>query len=584
MERVLISWRVTLQLSHEPHYCSWLFSQLWSVITLWLIPNSLLVLLSFICGITPDWSRCREREFLGNILYMTDSLIVVKPTVSNHWKKLIALSPLWEISHLASSSLDSPVDLILWWSTAGPCPLLIYWFTLSFPDPPVCLILSWSTSGSHSLVIHHWTLSFVDLPVYLVLSWSTNVPYPLLIHQCASSCLDSPVDLILSWSTTGPCPLLIYRFTSSFPDPPVCLILSWFTSGSHSLVIHHWTLSFVDLPVDLVLSWSTSVPHPLLIHQWTSFSRDPPLDLVLCWSTSLPCPFLIYQCASSSRDSPVDLILFWSTDELRCLLIHHWTSCPFDPPVHLVLSWSMNVPCPLLIQWWTSSSFDPVMNLVVIWSSDGPHPFWSSGGPCPLLIHQQTSSFLEAPVDLLDPPMELIISSSTNWLQREEASLRSHRLSVQHQHSNCVTCAWSQRHAVCNGFSQNWWKVVSSCLLQYRPIYVINFDKLRRKMLKSRSLVLFLGFVQLFFGHLRAWCHVRMRLFLFPLLLRFHKKLFYWLFYYCNLSTYDQSVTTTAMGLQSTLNRLFGCLFSWYDVIACKSKQIIGCTLSDAFF
>jgi len=35
-------------------------------------------------------------------------------------------------------------------------------------------------------------------------------------------------------------------------------------------------------------------------------------------------------------------------------------------------------------------------------------------------------------------------------------------------------------------------KVVSSCLLQYKPIYVTNFHKLRRKMLKSRSLVVFL--------------------------------------------------------------------------------------------
>jgi len=33
-------------------------------------------------------------------------------------------------------------------------------------------------------------------------------------------------------------------------------------------------------------------------------------------------------------------------------------------------------------------------------------------------------------------------------------------------------------------------KVVSSCLLQYKPICVINFDKLHRKMLK-RSLVVF---------------------------------------------------------------------------------------------
>jgi len=34
-------------------------------------------------------------------------------------------------------------------------------------------------------------------------------------------------------------------------------------------------------------------------------------------------------------------------------------------------------------------------------------------------------------------------------------------------------------------------KVVSSCLLQYKPVSVINFDKLRHKMLK-RSLVIFL--------------------------------------------------------------------------------------------
>jgi len=30
-------------------------------------------------------------------------------------------------------------------------------------------------------------------------------------------------------------------------------------------------------------------------------------------------------------------------------------------------------------------------------------------------------------------------------------------------------------------------KVVSSCLLQYKPVCVINFDKLRRKMLKKRT-------------------------------------------------------------------------------------------------
>jgi len=45
---------------------------------------------------------------------------------------------------------------------------------------------------------------------------------------------------------------------------------------------------------------------------------------------------------------------------------------------------------------------------------------------------------------------------------------------------------------ICNGFSQNWWKVVSSCLLQYKLIYVINLDKLRCKMLKSKRLMVFL--------------------------------------------------------------------------------------------
>jgi len=43
-----------------------------------------------------------------------------------------------------------------------------------------------------------------------------------------------------------------------------------------------------------------------------------------------------------------------------------------------------------------------------------------------------------------------------------------------------------------NGFSQNWWKVVSSCLLQHKPICLLNLDKMRHKMLKSRSLVVFL--------------------------------------------------------------------------------------------
>jgi len=45
---------------------------------------------------------------------------------------------------------------------------------------------------------------------------------------------------------------------------------------------------------------------------------------------------------------------------------------------------------------------------------------------------------------------------------------------------------------ICNGFHRIDEKVVSSCLLQYILVCVINFDKLRRKMLKRRSLVIFL--------------------------------------------------------------------------------------------
>jgi len=112
---------------------------------------------------------------------------------------------------------------------------------------------------------------------------------------------------------------------------------------------------------------------------------------------------------------------------------------------------------------------------------------------------------------------------------------------------------------ICNGFSQNWWKVVSSGLLQYKPVCVINFEKLRRKMLESRSLVIFLYSYSS--AHCHAWRHIRMRMLLFVLLLWFDIELFYQFFYYYNRSTYDQNVTTTAIGLQSTLNRLLGCLF-----------------------
>jgi len=61
---------------------------------------------------------------------------------------------------------------------------------------------------------------------------------------------------------------------------------------------------------------------------------------------------------------------------------------------------------------------------------------------------------------------------------------------------------------ICNGFSKNWWKVVSSCLLQYKSVYVINFDKLRCKMLKSKCLVVF--WYSYSSAHRHAWRHIRM--------------------------------------------------------------------------
>jgi len=41
---------------------------------------------------------------------------------------------------------------------------------------------------------------------------------------------------------------------------------------------------------------------------------------------------------------------------------------------------------------------------------------------------------------------------------------------------------------ICNDFHKIDLKVVSSCLLQYKPVCVTNFDKLHRKVLKRRSL------------------------------------------------------------------------------------------------
>jgi len=48
---------------------------------------------------------------------------------------------------------------------------------------------------------------------------------------------------------------------------------------------------------------------------------------------------------------------------------------------------------------------------------------------------------------------------------------------------------------ICNDFLPNWLKVVSICLLQYKPVCVTNFDKLCREMLKITSLLVFFGIV-----------------------------------------------------------------------------------------
>ena len=45
---------------------------------------------------------------------------------------------------------------------------------------------------------------------------------------------------------------------------------------------------------------------------------------------------------------------------------------------------------------------------------------------------------------------------------------------------------------ICKGFSQNWWKVDSSGLLQYKCVCVIDFDKLHHEILKIWSLMVIL--------------------------------------------------------------------------------------------
>jgi len=91
----------------------------------------------------------------------------------------------------------------------------------------------------------------------------------------------------------------------------------------------------------------------------------------------------------------------------------------------------------------------------------------------------------------------------------------------------------------CNDFLPNGLKVVSSCLLQYKPVCVTNFDKLCRKMLKGTSLLVFL--VQLFFGcfcHVRRHTRIRLSCLHRYALLRLDKKLFILPVYVLTLTFY----------------------------------------------
>ena len=76
---------------------------------------------------------------------------------------------------------------------------------------------------------------------------------------------------------------------------------------------------------------------------------------------------------------------------------------------------------------------------------------------------------------------------------------------------------------ICNDFLPTWLKVVSSCLLQYKPVCVTNFDKLCRKMVKKCKFIGRFGIAIL----RHVWRHSWVRLFCLRwyALLRLDKKL-----------------------------------------------------------
>ena len=78
---------------------------------------------------------------------------------------------------------------------------------------------------------------------------------------------------------------------------------------------------------------------------------------------------------------------------------------------------------------------------------------------------------------------------------------------------------------ICNGFSQNWRKIVSSCWLQYKPVCVINFDKFTPQSAKKKKFSDLFGIAIL---RKSSSCVTSYQdaLVLFALLLRFDKKCF----------------------------------------------------------
>ena len=130
-------------------------------------------------------------------------------------------------------------------------------------------------------------------------------------------------------------------------------------------------------------------------------------------------------------------------------------------------------------------------------------------------------------------------------------------------------------------------KVVSSCLLQYKPVCVINFDKLCRKKAKKNK-----------FSRLFSIAILRKSS---SCVTSYQDALVSFAFYEDSIRRYLTRLCFNNLILRLSLclfvfarmvvniQHSIGCLvvFSWYDVITCiaKSKQFIGahCALLDAF-